>query len=101
MKFTLENVGKNVRALRKGKKMSQEKLANLCGHTTSSARSWTSYFERGKSDIGIDELGKISKALKVSPAVLFVDFEESDDEKLYCRLVEYNKLIASAFEEDL
>lgn len=86
----VKTVGKNINAIRTGKNMSQEKLANLCGHNTESARSWISKIEKGQRNIGTDELGKIAYALNVTPNTLFIEIECKDTESLYNRLMAYN-----------
>lgn len=64
-------VGKNIKVIRENKKMSQEELANACGHTTDSARSWISKIESGKRNTTTDELANIARILGISPSRLF------------------------------
>ena len=64
-------VGKNIKVIRESKKMSQEELANACGHTTDSARSWISKIESGKRNTTTEEIANIARILDVSPSRLF------------------------------
>lgn len=62
-----EKVGKKIRRFRKGKKMSQEELADRVGlHYTTISR-----IERGISNPPVQTIDKIAKALKVSLSDLF------------------------------
>ena len=56
----------NVRALRKGKKLSQEALADLCGYH----RTYVGMIERGERNITIATLEALAGALGVDPRVL-------------------------------
>jgi len=59
--------GKSVRRLREKRKLSQEALADLAGlHATYIGR-----IERGVQSIGLGNIGKIARALKVKPRELF------------------------------
>ena len=64
-------VGKNIKVIRESKKMSQEELANACGHTTDSARSWISKIESGKRNTTTEEIANIARILGVAPSRLF------------------------------
>jgi len=65
--FTLALFGKRVRQLRLKKKWSQEKLAEESGlHTT-----YISGIERGKRNLGIENVVKLARALKVDVGQLF------------------------------
>jgi len=64
---TLTLFGKRVRQLRLKKKWSQEKLAEESGlHTT-----YISGIERGKRNLGIENVVKLARALKVDTGKLF------------------------------
>jgi len=59
--------GKAMRRLRKRRGWSQEKLAELAGlHWTYIGR-----IERGRQNISLGNVGKIARALKVTPEKLF------------------------------
>ena len=61
--------GKAVRKLRKKHKLSQEKLAELSGlHTNDIGR-----IERGKQNISLQNIEKITDGLRVRPKELFRD----------------------------
>lgn len=53
----------NLRTIRKQKKISQEELADLCGLH----RTYIGSVERGERNISIDNIEKISNALKILP----------------------------------
>jgi transcriptional regulator with XRE-family HTH domain len=55
-------VGFNIRKIRDSKKLSQEKLADLADLH----RTYIGQIERGEKNIGLKNLEKISKALKVN-----------------------------------
>ena len=55
-------VGFNIRKIREGKNLSQEQLANLADLH----RAYMGQIERGEKNIGLKNLEKIAKALKVS-----------------------------------
>ena len=55
-------VGFNIRKIREAKKLSQEQLANLADLH----RAYMGQIERGEKNIGLRNLEKIAKALKVS-----------------------------------
>ncbi|MFA5554069.1 MAG: helix-turn-helix transcriptional regulator [Phycisphaerae bacterium] len=60
-------VGFNIRNIREEKEISQEKLANLADLH----RAYIGQIERGEKNIGIRNLEKIAKALKVNIRDLF------------------------------
>jgi len=60
-------VGFNIRKIREEKKLSQERLANLADLH----RAYMGQVERGEKNIGVRNLEKIAKALKVSIKELF------------------------------
>ena len=66
-------VGKNVKRFRELKKMSQEQLANACGHDSDGARSWISKIENGKRNTTTEEIGKIAHSLDIEASDLFKD----------------------------
>jgi transcriptional regulator with XRE-family HTH domain len=53
----------NLRTIRKQKNISQEELADRCGLH----RTYVGSVERGERNISIDNIEKISDALKISP----------------------------------
>ncbi|WP_142506562.1 helix-turn-helix domain-containing protein [Melghirimyces algeriensis] len=59
--------GQKVREIRLSKEISQEELAFLCGLH----RTYISDIERGTRNISLDNIQKISSALKVPPQKLF------------------------------
>lgn len=60
-------VGFNIRKIREQKNLSQEQLANLADLH----RAYMGQIERGEKNIGLRNLEKIAKALKVSIKDLF------------------------------
>ena len=60
-------VGLNIRKIRESKELSQEKLA----HLADLHRAYMGQIERGEKNIGLKNLEKIAKALKVSIKELF------------------------------
>lgn len=58
--------GRNVRAARTAKGLSQESFADLCGLD----RSYMGGIERGDRNIGIDNIEKIAQALKTTATSL-------------------------------
>lgn len=63
--------GNRVRALRVGLGFTQESLAEKAGlHST-----YIGGIERGERNVGLDNIFKIAKALKVMPSELFVDWK--------------------------
>lgn len=79
MESALKIVGQNIRYLREHNGMSQEELANKCGHNTPNARSWISQIENGRKNTPLDEVAKIAYALGVEPFVLFIEMEKPAD----------------------
>jgi len=57
-----ERVGLNIRTIREERKLSQEKLAALADLH----RAYIGQIERGEKNIGLKNLEKIAKALKVN-----------------------------------
>jgi transcriptional regulator with XRE-family HTH domain len=62
----LAAVGKRVREVRQKRRISQEELAFRCELD----RTYISSIERGRRNIGIANLNRIARALKVTPAML-------------------------------
>lgn len=92
----VETVAKNIKTLREGREMSQEKLANLCGHTSNSARSWVSKIEKGERNIVISELYKIAIALDVTPSTLYIEFPDFTPDALRLkRLLLWNDILGN------
>lgn len=63
---TKEALGKNIKAARKQKKLTQPQLADLIGRTESSIRK----YEKGLIDVPNEVITEIAKALDVLPADL-------------------------------
>mgnify|MGYP001557998477 CR=1 FL=1 len=59
--------GKNVRANREAKNLSQEQLADLCGLH----RTYISHVECGKRNVSIENIQKIAQALRIKISDLF------------------------------
>jgi transcriptional regulator with XRE-family HTH domain len=55
-------LGKNLRSLRRAKKLTQEQLARKCRVTS----DYISMLEHGRANIGLDNLIKITRALKTT-----------------------------------
>ena len=83
----LNTLGQNIKRIRTELKMSQEQLANLCGHTNDNARSWVSKIEKGVNDPPASELKLIAKALGVTCVELLKDNGEVEKRKA-CELFE-------------
>jgi len=64
--------GKSVRQVREQKGLSQEALADLC-HLH---RTYIGGIERGERNVGLLNLLRLSKALKVLPSELLQDFDK-------------------------
>jgi len=62
--------GKRLRELRTERGLSQEQLADLAGLH----RNYIGNIERGEQGIGIDNVMRLARTLKVKPAVLFDKF---------------------------
>ena len=62
-----KEVGSNIRNLRRKKRLTQEKLAELADLH----RAYIGQVERGEKNIGLINLEKIAKALGVIPQKLF------------------------------
>ena len=78
-----KNLGKNIRKIRKSKKMTQENLSLESGIS----RSHIAMIEAGKRDVTVSAVFKISRALKVTVSELFsfdnLNEYTFDIEKLY------------------
>lgn len=61
--------GRNMRAIRKSRGISQEKLGDLSGLH----RTYIGAVERGEQNVAVDNIAKIAKALKVKSSSLFTD----------------------------
>lgn len=72
----LLNFGKNLKKIRIDKSISQEKLALL----SSIDRTYISSVERGKRNISLINIIKISQSLNIHPSIL-LDLESFQDEK--------------------
>jgi len=60
-KIILKNIGNKIREIRKDKKLSQEKLGELCDMSRNAIGS----IERGEVNVSILTLCKIAKALEI------------------------------------
>ncbi len=63
----LKKLGKNIKFLRKGKRLSQEKLAEII----SKSRNYVGMIERAEVNTPVDTLFDIAKALNVDIKELF------------------------------
>lgn len=81
-------LGQNIRRIRQERELSQEQLANLCGHTNSNARSWISKIESGTNDPPASELKLIARALGVTCIELMHGKDEDAEKKKACELFE-------------
>ncbi|RQR27062.1 XRE family transcriptional regulator [Burkholderia sp. Bp9143] len=59
-------LAENVRRMRMAKKLSQERLSELCGFH----RTYVSQVERSVTNISVDNLQRIAEALEVDPSAL-------------------------------
>jgi transcriptional regulator with XRE-family HTH domain len=59
--------GKSLQKLRLKRKLSQKQLAKLVGVHV----QYMSRIERGKQNISLENIGRIARALKIKPAILF------------------------------
>jgi transcriptional regulator with XRE-family HTH domain len=62
-----KRVGRNIRAVRKIKRISQEHLADQCF----TERSYMGLIERGKANTTLQKLKAIADALEIDPSELF------------------------------
>ena len=69
----LKEFGLHLRAIRKDKNLSQEKLA----HLSDLDRTYISGIERGVRNISLINIFRLAKALEIAPAELF-QFGEND-----------------------
>jgi transcriptional regulator with XRE-family HTH domain len=70
-KDTLFVFGSRVRATRTNLAISQEDLASLTGLH----RTYIGAIERGERNLGLINIVKLARALKISPSDLLVDFD--------------------------
>ena len=68
-----QQFGLQIRKLRQGLGLSQEKLANIC----SMDRTYIGGIERGERNVSLVNIFKISDALRVRPERLFQDILEN------------------------
>ena len=67
--------GRRVRLYRKQKKLSQEKLAELCElHPV-----YIGQLERGEKNASLETIIRVSKGLEISPALLFGEIEHEQE----------------------
>jgi transcriptional regulator with XRE-family HTH domain len=69
--------GRHLKQLRESRQLTQEELAFKSG----THRTYISLVERGERNITLDTLYRLSKALNVSAATLFLWDETTKDEK--------------------
>lgn len=67
MSEILKKVGKKIRSIREANHLSQDELGDLAGLH----RAYIGQIERGEKNIGLINLEKIAKALKIKPQELF------------------------------
>lgn len=60
-------LGRNIRLFREKRGLTQEELATKAGIN----RTYLGLVERGKGNIGVDNIEKIATALDVNPYILF------------------------------
>lgn len=65
-------VGRNVRRAREAAKLTQEQLAELCGHS----QQYISDLERGRRNPTVVSLFEFAQALKTTPAQLLTPIED-------------------------
>ena len=63
---TLQRLGANLRELRKGNGLSQERLASIAGLD----RTYVGGIERGERNVGIVNIAQLASALNVSASAL-------------------------------
>ena len=73
MDTPLEIFGKTVKRLREQLGLSQERLAQLSGLH----RTYIGGIERGERNIGLLNIVRLSKALDISPSILFEEFDRA------------------------
>lgn len=66
--------GERLRTIRKLRGLSQEALALLAGLD----RTYISGCERGKRNISLENIWRISKALDINPKIIFMESQEFD-----------------------
>ncbi len=71
------NIGKQIRAIRQKKRMTQKKLAELIGREG----SFVSHIERNSRNVSVRLLSQIAQALETAPMEFFItgkdDYEKS------------------------
>lgn len=93
-------VGGNIRAIRTYKHMSQHTLAVKCGHNTPSARAWISKIESGQRATYTSDIGIIADALGVEPPALFVDYQTTDPDIVYDKMMAYTKALTEQLQHN-
>ena len=91
MKSISQQIGENVRTMRRLRGLNQTELADLTGV----AQSTISLFESGKSSTTVDIFTRIAEALNVPPSALLPDGDLSAAERQILALVRQNSLEAA------
>ncbi len=76
MSDTVKKFGQHIRYYRRGKKLSQEQLAEICGlHPT-----YIGQLERGEKNASIETVVQLCRGLGITPALLFenISLEAND-----------------------
>lgn len=73
------SLGDDIRALRKARGLTLNELALRLGRSV----GWLSQVERGKSDISLTDLGRLSDLFEVPRGFFFVNDDAPDDERGY------------------
>lgn len=87
-----KNIGRRIKELRKAKRLSQEKLAEL----VDIEQNTLSYIETGNNFCTAETLEKIITALEIEPVELFDFGHQKDNEPL---LIEINKMLKNTPEK--
>lgn len=66
--------GSTIRRLRQAQNISQERFADLCGLH----RTYISDVELGKRNVSLENVEKMSKALKINISELFMEVEKGE-----------------------
>ena len=78
MREQLPAYARLIKEIREEMGMSQDVFANMCGHTSENARSWTSKVESGKIKLSLDDVETVANALSISPVDLVITPDNGD-----------------------